>query len=104
MEIGPSVSFDLETTTSKDVLVNEDTYDTARIRVRHIDNHGNTMDYSNRILEISTKGPIELVGPNHQALLGGQLTLFIKSVGQKGKGHVSIKMDDIVKTIDFEIK
>ena len=103
-EIGPSSSFDLECTTSKNVLINEDTYDTARIRVRHIDNHGNTMDYSNRILEITTKGAIELVGPINQALLGGQLTLFIKSVGQKGKGHVSIKMDDIVKTIEFEVK
>ena len=72
--------------------------------MRHIDNHGNTMDYSNRILEISVKGPIELVGPDHQALLGGQLTLFVKSNGQKGKAKVTIKMDDIVKTIDFEIR
>ncbi len=104
LEVGPSTKFDLECSTSKDVLINADTYDTARIRVRHVDEHNNTMDYSQRILEISTKGPIELVGPEHQSLIGGQLTLFIKSNGQKGKGQVTIKMDDIVKTIDFEIK
>ena len=103
-EIGPSTSFDLRVEPNKTTLVNEDTYDTLRIRLAHIDNHENVMDYSSRIINVELSGPIELVGPSTQCLLGGQLTLFIKSKGEKGKGKVTIKMDDIVKTVDLEIK
>ena len=104
VEIGPSVSFDLEVTPFKDVLINEDTYDTTAIRIKHVDNHHNLMEYSNRIVELSTTGPIELVGPAHQVLLGGQLTVFVKSVNKKGKAKLNIKMDEIVKTIVIEVK
>ena len=103
-EVGPSTSFDLLVEPSKTELVNEDTYDTSVIRVAHIDNHGNVMEYSSRILEISTTGPIELVGPVHQSLLGGQLSLYIKSKQEKGDASVAIKMDDIEKVVKLKIK
>ena len=103
-EVGPSTSFDLLVKPMKTELVNEDTYDTIAIRVAHIDNHGNVMEYSSRILEISTTGPIELVGPTHQSLLGGQLSLYIKSKLEKGDATITIKMDDIVKEIKLKVK
>ena len=104
VEIGPSNEFDLRVSLNKEELVNEDTYDTLRIRVQHIDNHGSIMQYSSRILEINTEGPIELIGPKHQALLGGQLSLYIKSRNEKGTGVITIKMDDMVKTISVPVK
>lgn len=103
-EVGPSNSFDLLAEPRKTELVNEDTYDTTVIRVTHIDNHGNVMEYSSRILEISTTGPIELVGPSIQSLIGGQLSLYIKSKPEQGDASVTIKMDDIVKTINLSVK
>ena len=103
-EVGPSTSFDLSVEPIKTELVNEDTYDTTIIKIAHIDNHANVMEYSARVLEISTTGPIELVGPTHQALLGGQLSLFIKSKNKVGKASVTIKMDDIIKTIELTVK
>ena len=103
-EVGPSQSFDLYVEPRKTELVNEDTYDTAIIRVAHVDNHGNVMEYSSRILEISTTGPIELVGAAHQSLLGGQLSLYIKSKLEKGDATITIKMDDIVKEIKLKVK
>lgn len=103
-EVGPSTSFDLFVEPRKTVLINEDTYDTTIVRVTHVDNHGNVMEYSSRILELSTTGPIELVGPKHQSLLGGQLSIYLKSRKEKGKASLTIKMDNIEKVINFEVK
>ena len=103
-EVGPSTTFDLLIEPSKTELINEDTYDTTTIRVAHIDNHSNVMEYSSRILEISTSGPIELVGPNHQSLLGGQLSIYLKSKKEVGNATITIKMDDIIKTVELKVK
>ena len=62
------------------------------------------MQYSQRIVEVETEGPIELVGPKQQTLLGGQLTLYINSLNKTGNASVKIKMDDIEKTIDIKVK
>ena len=103
VEIGPSNEFDLEVTPNKLVLENKDTYDTLKISLRHIDSHKSLMQYSQRIIEIETKGPISLVGPSKQTLIGGQLTLYINSQNDSGNASVRIKMDDIVKTVDIKV-
>ena len=104
IEVGPSESFDLIVTPNKTTLVNDETYDTMSIRIKHVDNHGSIALYSSRPIEVSTTGPIELIGPNVQTLLGGQLTLFVKSKNETGKGKITVKMDDIAKEINISIK
>ena len=104
IEAGPSDLFSFNVEANKIVLVNEDTYDTARIRIQHVDNHNQICSYSSRPVKITTSGCIELIGPNIQTLLGGQLTLFVKSKNQKGKGKVLIEIDDFQKEIVFEVK
>ena len=103
IEAGPSDDFALDVSFSKNELVNEDTYDTLRIKVRHVDSHNSLMQYSQRILDIETSGPIELVGPTHQALLGGQLSIYIKSKNEKGIGKVTITMDEFKKTLEIPV-
>ena len=103
-EVGPSNEFDLRLTLSKKELINEDTYDSLRIRVEHVDEHGNLLQYSQRILNIEVSGPIELIGPSSQSLLGGQLGLFIKSKNEKGTGKVTIKMDNLIKTFEIPVR
>ena len=104
VELGPSISFDLNVECQKTELVNEDTYDTTSIRVQHVDNHNMVCAYSNRIVHISVSGPIELVGPSSQALLGGQLRIYIKSKQESGEAKVIIKMDDISKEVILKVK
>ena len=104
IEFGPSTTFDLKVSTYKSELVNQDTYDSTAIRVSFNDEHGNVMEYASNILEISTTGPIELIGSSIQALLGGQLTLFVKSKQGNGQGKVIIKSDDLVKEITLTVK
>ena len=103
-EIGPSDNFDLRVSTNKSELVNEDTYDTLVVRLAHVDSFNNVMQYSSRIVNVKVEGPIELIGEENQTLLGGQLSLYIKSRNEKGTGKVLIKMDDIVKEITVPVK
>lgn len=104
LSIGPSDSFDLLVNTNKEELVNEDTYDTLIIRVKHVDSHYRLMQYSDRIIDIKVEGPLELIGKPQQVLLGGQLSIYIKSKNEKGTGKVVIKMDDITKEITVPVK
>ena len=62
------------------------------------------MQYSQRIIEVETEGPIELVGPNKQTLNGGQLTLYINSLNKTGNASVKVKMDNIEKVINIFVK
>ena len=102
--IGPSTSFDLKVTPNKTELVNEDTYDTLRVKVEHVDTYGNLMQYSQRIIHISTTGPIELIGPEYQTLLGGQLSIYIKSKQDKGVGKIIIESDEFKKELEISVK
>ena len=104
VELGPSNEFDLEVTPNKLVLENKDTYDTLKITLRHIDSHKSLMQYSQRIINIETEGPIQLVGPKLQTLIGGQLTLYINSLNKSGDASVKISMDGIIKNIDIKVK
>ena len=99
IEVGPSTTFDLEVSSSKNRLVNEETYDTARIRIRYVDEHRRLMQYAAKIIDIKTSGPIELIGTNKQSLHGGQLSLFVKSKLQKGEGKIIISVEGITKEI-----
>ena len=103
-KVGPSKQFDLEVKCNKTTLENKETYDATRIVLRHIDENGSTMQYSNRVVSIECEGPIRALGGNHQALLGGQLSLYVFSKQEKGEGKIKISMDDISKEISIEVK
>ena len=89
---------------SKDELENKDTYDGLRISLKHIDENGSIMQYSNRIISIESEGPIRVLGDKHQCLIGGQLSLYVLSINKKGKAKIKLKMDDIEKEIEIEVK
>ncbi len=103
-KVGPSKQFDLLVEPSKTVLENKETYDALRISLKHVDENNSVMQYSNRVINIETKGPIKILGGNHQALVGGQLSLFVLSENKPGKAKVKVTMDDIVKEIELEVK
>lgn len=103
-KVGPSKKFDLEVCASRNELVNKETYDCLPIHLRHIDENGSTMQYSNRVINIEAEGPIKILGDKHQSLLGGQLTLYVQSLGKQGKAKITISMDEITKTIELDVK
>ena len=103
-KVGPSKKFDLKVSTNRNVLINKDTYDALRIQLQHVDENGSIMQYSNRVIEIEAEGPIRVLGDKHQALVGGQLSLFVFSRQEPGKAKITLRMDDIQKVIDLEVK
>jgi len=103
-KVGPSKKFNLSVEPNKTVLENKDTYDAARISIKHIDENGSVMQYSSRVVSIETEGPIRVLGDNHQALLGGQLSLFVLSENKPGKAKIKISLDNISKEINLEVK
>ena len=103
-KVGPSKKFDLLVEPSKTILENKNTYDAARVVIKHIDENGSLMQYSNRIVKTETEGPIKVLGDNVQSLIGGQLSLFVFSKNEQGNSRLRISMDEIVKEIKFEVK
>ena len=103
-KVGPSKSFDLDIRASKEALENKETYDALSIHVKHIDENGSLMQYSNRVIHIEVFGPVKVLGDEYQSLLGGQLTLYVLSENKSGKAKIKISMDDISKEIDIEVK
>ena len=104
IELGPSNAFKVDALLNKNELINEDTYDTLTIKLRHVDEHGSLLHYSNRIVHIEVTGPLSLVGPKEQVLLGGQLTLYFNSKNEKGEGKIKLTIDDIVKEFIIPVK
>ncbi len=101
-EICPSKVFDLKVETNRTTLESRDTYDVARVKVSHVDEYDSLMYYSQRIINIKTEGAIELIGDENQTLLGGQLSIYVRSK-EKGQGKLTLKMDNIEKAIEFEV-
>ena len=101
-EIGPSKVFDLKVETNRNTLESRDTYDVTRVKVSHVDEYDSLMYYSQRIINIKTEGAVELIGDENQTLLGGQLSIYVRSK-EKGQGKLTLKMDNIEKVIEFEV-
>ena len=101
-EIGPSKVFDLKVETNRNTLESRDTYDVVRVKVSHVDEYDSLMYYSQRIINIKTEGSIALIGDENQTLLGGQLSIYVRSK-EKGQGKLTLKMDNIEKVIEFEV-
>ena len=103
-KVGPSKAFELETSVTKNVFENKETYDVARIQLKYVDENGSLMQYANRVVEIESYGPIKVLGDKYQSLIGGQLSLYVLSQNKSGKAKVTIRIDKQEKTIEFEVK
>ena len=101
-EIGPSKVFDLKVETNRTQLEMRNTYDVVRVKVSHVDEYDSLMYYSQRVINIKTSGAIEAIGDENQTLLGGQLSIYVRSK-EKGQGKLTLKMDNIEKEIEFEV-
>lgn len=102
--LGPSTTYSLKVTCSKQELINEDTYDVTRVTLQYVDEFDNVLNYANMPFLLETEGEIEIIGPKIVSLLGGQLSVYIKSKSKPGNGKLTIKNETINETIDFIVK
>ena len=102
--LGPSKDYHLSLKTSKNTLINEDTYDVSRVVIRYVDDYDNLLNYANKPIILKTTGPIEIIGPKVVSLLGGQISIYVRSLNKKGKATLLVECEDKCESLTLEVK
>lgn len=76
-------------------LTLDGTYDATRIIIKAVDENDNVLPYVNEVVRIETSGVIEIIGHTYQALVGGNLAVYVRTKGEVGTGIVSIKSNEL---------
>ncbi len=101
----PSAKLHLEVKASAPALRERDTYDMAAVRVRILDENGNTAPYALLPVHFSVEGDAFLVGPDTVVAEGGMTGTYIRSAGKKGRAELSVSAPQVESvTIKFNIE
>ena len=85
-------------------LVEGKSYDVAAVRIRMVDEHGNTLPFANDAVMLQTEGAVELIGPKVIALQGGMGGCYVRTTGEAGEGTLSIMTPEGQEVvIDFQV-
>lgn len=106
-KIGPSTEFHYDIKTSKTVLENQDTYDSARVSLFYLDQYDEQCHYAFKPITIKTEGPVEVLGSNQIVMQGGDISFYVKSkkVESEQKAKVIIEIPgELIKEIEFTVK
>lgn len=100
----PGRRLHIEARPSHTSLIEGASYDMAAVRIRLLDEWNNTASYAQLPLHFEVSGPFQLAGPDWAAAEGGMTGCYIKSIGESGRGALTISAPgmDSVK-IDFEV-
>ena len=101
----PMTEFKLGVEADHTDLVENTTYDVATINIEALSGEDNLLNFSNEVVTLKTRGPIEIIGPKAVALRGGMGGTYVKTKGRNGKASLVIqcdRCDDI--EIDFQVK
>ncbi|MBQ1407304.1 MAG: glycoside hydrolase family 2 protein [Eubacterium sp.] len=94
----------LELKVSHTELVEGKSYDVAAVRIRSVDEHGNTLSFANDPVIIDTEGDIEIIGPSVMSLQGGLGGTYVRSLGREGNGRITISSQGGAKeSVEFVI-
>ena len=84
------------------MLKHEDSYDTAIIRVKAIDQNKRHLRYMFDTINITFSDNLSLIGPKSRTLMGGSQLILWKTL-KTGKGYVKIKFREKEYFINFNI-
>ena len=101
---GQSTEFSLKARANKNVLLNADTYDVARVEIGLFDQYETLCNYSTLPLFIKTRGPIQIIGPSIITLNGGRISVYVRSLKQRGKAALEISSEEYGAKVEFEVK
>lgn len=101
----PMNKISLDIDCSSTTLLDDQTYDVSAIRIKAVDEYGNTLPYCGEAIKVSAEGPLEIIGPDTVTLRGGMGGLYVRTTGEKGRATLTFTMPQIDEiTINFEIK
>lgn len=86
----PSTKLHLEAVPSHLELHEGDTYDMAAVRIRILDENGNTAPYAQLPVTLRLEGAAELVGPDIVTAEGGMTGTYVKTVGREGMAKLTV--------------
>ncbi|MBR6093841.1 MAG: glycoside hydrolase family 2 protein [Lachnospiraceae bacterium] len=104
LRIAPMTQMHLEVECDRVVLKEIESYDVACVRIRALDENGNTLCYYNDPVMLSVEGNAELIGPSVIGLSGGRGGTYIKSVGKAGNAKLTVSDVNGRATADVEFK
>ncbi len=85
------------------VLLEQETYDVASIRITIEDQYGNRLHYFDDIITFEVEGALELIGPSITHFRGGATGTYVRTKGVSGKAKLIVKCRDMVEVLEFEI-
>lgn len=94
----------MEVAASTSQLIEDATYDTARIQIRALSQCGNVMPYDCSVINVTSNGIVDVIGPDQFSLIGGQRGFWIKTKGIGGKAELTIQSPTLGKqTLTFDV-
>ena len=94
----------LVATSYKNVLKEGETYDVSAVRIKAVDEHGNTLDFATYPVKLTAVGPIEIIGPKLISLAGGMGGTYVKTVGQSGPASLILESPSLGEVkLHFEV-
>lgn len=102
-KISRSRKWDYEVSCSKSSLHNGESYDALRVSIRKIDENGTLMSQGNDCLLLETEGPIDIMGPRQVCLVGGGISIYVRSLPTDRKRQAILKAYAEGREIRFDI-
>ena len=101
----PMTRGSLEVKAYKTTLMEAESYDVTAIRIRAVDEYGNTLYYSSEPIVATTEGPIDILGPSVTSLKGGMGGIYVKTIGERGRARLIISSPSLGNaTVDFIVR
>lgn len=101
----PGRELHIEARPSSTALREGASYDMAAVRIRLLDEFGNTACYAQLPVRLEASGCIELVGPDTVTAEGGMCGAYVRTAGRAGAGALTVSTAQTQSvTIDFEVR
>ena len=102
---GDSVRLSLELRPSRTALREGDTYDMAAVRIRVLDDNGNTASYAQLPVLLTLDGDAELVGPAAVTAEGGMCGTYVRTLGRAGRARLTVSAPGAESaSVDFTVE
>ena len=103
--LSPGAKLHLEVRVSRTTLLERDTYDMASVRIRILDENGNTASYAQLPVHFTLEGDAALVGEETAVSEGGMTGTYIRSTGTAGRAALTVSTPQTESvTIEFNME
>lgn len=101
----PGKHLHIEARVSSTALTDRASYDMAAVRIRLLDEYGNTASYAQLPVELETGGVIGIAGPHTVTAEGGMCGTYVRSLGRAGSGTLTLRVQGLESVkIEFTVR